>query len=293
MQTGSGFCRVAPLARRQRPRQRCCPDPKLHAPLLRIARSEVRRRSGQLKISGPELDDIAHQAANDALMAIIAKTGQFRGDSRFTTWAFKFVMFEASTKIGRHFWRNPTAPIDAEHWERLPNRLALDPAHETEWRELVAALHRLIDTVLTNRQRRIFVSIVLNEVPRRRARRRTRLKLKCHLQGSVRRPTGAARQRSSLMGIWTTAFEATVNGQLASGSLPADRSSGCGMRGGDGMAARLRRVGSRRPGHGVTIPGDRRAPACLRPMRGGLRGVAGGDRASRDMSRQVPDTAAC
>jgi RNA polymerase sigma-70 factor (ECF subfamily) len=138
---------------------------RLHALLLRIARSEVRRRSGQLKISGPELDDVAHQAANDALMAIIAKTGQFRGDSRFTTWAYKFVIFEVSTKIGRHIWRNSDAPIDAEHWERLPNRLALDPAQETEWRELVAALHRAIDTVLTDRQRRIFVSIVLNETP--------------------------------------------------------------------------------------------------------------------------------
>jgi RNA polymerase sigma-70 factor, ECF subfamily len=138
---------------------------RLHALLLRIARSEVRRRSGQLKISGPELDDVAHQAANDALMAIIAKTGQFRGDSRFTTWAYKFVMFEVSTKIGRHIWRNPAAPIDAEHWERLPNRLALDPAQETEWRELVAALRRAIDTVLTDRQRRIFVSIVLNKIP--------------------------------------------------------------------------------------------------------------------------------
>ena len=138
---------------------------RLHALLLRIARSEVRRRSGQLKITGPELDDVAHQAANDALMAIIAKTGQFRGDSRFTTWAYKFVMFEVSTKIGRHIWRKPAAPIDAEHWERLPNRLALDPAQETEWRELVAALHRAIDTVLTDRQRRIFVSIVLNETP--------------------------------------------------------------------------------------------------------------------------------
>jgi RNA polymerase sigma-70 factor, ECF subfamily len=138
---------------------------RLHALLLRIARSEVRRRGGQLKINGPELDDIAHQATDDALIAIIAKIGQFRGESRFTTWAYKFVMFEVSTKIGRHFWRNPAMPIDAEHWEQLPNRLALDPAQETEWRELVAALHRAIDTVLTNRQRRIFVSIVLNEVP--------------------------------------------------------------------------------------------------------------------------------
>ena len=81
---------------------------QLHGLLLRIARSEVHRRSEHLRIGGPELDDMAHQAAADALVAIIAKIDQFRGDSRFTTWAYKFVMFEVSTKIGRHFWRNPS-----------------------------------------------------------------------------------------------------------------------------------------------------------------------------------------
>jgi RNA polymerase sigma-70 factor, ECF subfamily len=54
---------------------------------------------------GPELDDLAYQAAGDALVAITGKIGQFRGESRFTTWAYKFVIFEVSAKIGRHFWR--------------------------------------------------------------------------------------------------------------------------------------------------------------------------------------------
>lgn len=36
--------------------------------------------------AGPELDDLAYQAAADALLAIMAKVGQFRGESRFTTW---------------------------------------------------------------------------------------------------------------------------------------------------------------------------------------------------------------
>ena len=135
---------------------------RLHTMLLRVARNEMRRRSGRLQIAGPELDDIAHQAAADAMVAILAKTGQFRGESRFTTWAYKFVIFEVSTKIGRHFWRNRTVAMDDEDWSRLPDRFGLDPTHEAEWRDLVAALRQAVDEVLTDRQRQIFVAIVLN-----------------------------------------------------------------------------------------------------------------------------------
>jgi RNA polymerase sigma-70 factor (ECF subfamily) len=138
---------------------------RLHAMLVRIAHGEVRRRSPRLRITGPELDDLAYQAAADALVAIIGKLGQFRGESRFTTWAYKFVMFEVSAKIGRHFWRHPAVPIDAEDWDRLPDRFGFDPAEETEWRDLLAALHRAVDEHLTARQRRVFVAIVLNQVP--------------------------------------------------------------------------------------------------------------------------------
>src|SRR5882724_12054753 len=74
---------------------------RLHAALLRVARAELARRSGQLRISGPELDDLAHQAAADAVVAIIAKAGQFRGESRFSTWAYRFVILEVSAKVGR------------------------------------------------------------------------------------------------------------------------------------------------------------------------------------------------
>ncbi len=138
---------------------------RLHARLLRIARSEVHRRSSHLRVGGPELDDMAHQAAADAMVAITATLNQFRGESRFTTWAYRFVIFEVSTKIGRHFWRNPTVAMDAEDWDGLPDRFGLDPARESEWRDLMAALRRAVDEVLTDRQREIFVAIVLNGVP--------------------------------------------------------------------------------------------------------------------------------
>jgi RNA polymerase sigma-70 factor (ECF subfamily) len=138
---------------------------RLHEMLLRIARRELQRRSGRLRIAGPELDDLAYQAAADALLAIMAKVGQFRGESRFTTWAYKFVIFEVSAKAGRHFWANPPVPMDAEDWDQLPDRFGLDPAHEAERRELAGAVLRAVDEQLTPRQRQVFVAIVLNGVP--------------------------------------------------------------------------------------------------------------------------------
>ncbi len=138
---------------------------RLHEMLVRIARGEVARRGPRLRITGPELDDLAYQAAADALLAITGKIGQFRGESRFTTWAYKFVIFEVSAKVGRHFWRNPGVPLDAADWDRLPGRFGFEPAQEAEWRDLLAALGRAVDTELTARQRAVFVAIVLNDVP--------------------------------------------------------------------------------------------------------------------------------
>jgi RNA polymerase sigma-70 factor (ECF subfamily) len=100
---------------------------RLHGLLVRIALADAGRRGPRLRITGPELEDLASQAAADALLAITAKLGQFRGESRFTTWAYKFVIFEVSAKLGRHFWRHPSVPFDAEDWDRLPDRFGFEP----------------------------------------------------------------------------------------------------------------------------------------------------------------------
>src|SRR5579875_2829027 len=138
---------------------------RLHGLLLRIARTEVRRRAGRLRIDGPELDDLAHQAAADALLALTGKIDRFRGESRFSTWAYKFVVFEAANKIGRHYWRTPGVAYEAEDWERLPDRLGLDPAHEAQWGELLAELRRAVREDLTERQRRVFTALFVDGVP--------------------------------------------------------------------------------------------------------------------------------
>ncbi len=57
-----------------------------------------------------------------------------------TTYACKFVIFEVSGKIGRHFWRHSTVALEAGYWDRLlPDRFGLDPARESEWRSLAHA----------------------------------------------------------------------------------------------------------------------------------------------------------
>ena len=138
---------------------------RLQELLLRAARAELRRRSGPVRIEGPERDDLAHQAADDALLAIIAKLERFRGDSRFTTWAYKFVILEVSSKLGRHYWRNAPAPAADDDWDRIPDRLGVAPAELAESRELVDALRQAVSEVLSERQRRVFVAIVVDAVP--------------------------------------------------------------------------------------------------------------------------------
>jgi RNA polymerase sigma-70 factor, ECF subfamily len=138
---------------------------RLHGMLLRIAQREARQRGPRLRITGPELEDLAYQAAADAVMAVTAKLGQFRGESRFTTWACKFVILEVSAKIGRHFWRRPDVPLDAEDWDQMPGRFGFEPAQQSEWQDLLTALRRAVDTELTPRQREIFVAIVVNGIP--------------------------------------------------------------------------------------------------------------------------------
>jgi RNA polymerase sigma-70 factor, ECF subfamily len=138
---------------------------KLHDLLLRVAFHELSRRRGQLQsISGPEFDDLAQQAADDALTNILARLDQFRGLSRFTTWAYKFVVFEVSGKVARHAWRRQPPSYEDLAWDQLPDSLARGPGDRLEQREQLKALATAI-AELTDRQREVFVAIALNDVP--------------------------------------------------------------------------------------------------------------------------------
>jgi RNA polymerase sigma-70 factor (ECF subfamily) len=133
--------------------------------LLRAARSEIRRRNTGGQITGPEVDDLAHQAAADAVVLITDRIDQFRGESRFTTWAYKFVIFEVSSKLGRHFWKHRRVSSDVVEWDRLPDRLGTRPADAAELQDLIAAVRAAAETCLTQKQREVFTAIVVEGIP--------------------------------------------------------------------------------------------------------------------------------
>jgi RNA polymerase sigma-70 factor, ECF subfamily len=136
---------------------------RLHDVLQRAALHELQRRRGQL--GGPEFEDLAQQCADDATMNILARVDEFRGRSRFTTWAYKFVIFEVSSKVARHAWRRHPPGSEEPAWDAFPDALGAMPGEQAERNEQLTVLKRAIDDDLTPRQREVFVAIALNDVP--------------------------------------------------------------------------------------------------------------------------------
>jgi RNA polymerase sigma-70 factor, ECF subfamily len=138
---------------------------RLHALLLRAARFEVARRRPTLPhLRGNELEDIANEAADDALMSVLRRLDDFRGASRFTTWVYKFALLEASAKLRRRSWQGREIPLEPEGWGRFSSP-GLEPDAQTEQSELLATLQNAIAEVLTPHQRSVLVALTLNGVP--------------------------------------------------------------------------------------------------------------------------------
>jgi RNA polymerase sigma-70 factor, ECF subfamily len=96
-------------------------------------------------------------------MNVLRRLEDFEGRSRFTTWAYKFVMFEVSSKVARHAWRRQPPSADDLGVDQLPDALTPGPGDRLELREQIGALSEAIGD-LTARQREVFVAIALNEV---------------------------------------------------------------------------------------------------------------------------------
>jgi RNA polymerase sigma-70 factor, ECF subfamily len=139
---------------------------RLHALLLRAARFEVMRRRPALGGGREsELNDLATQAADDALVAILRKLQTYRGDSRFTTWAHKFALLEAAAKVRRRAWQGREIPLEADAWARLVDDRPASPDVQAEASELIDAVRDAIAEVLTPHQRAVLVALTLNDVP--------------------------------------------------------------------------------------------------------------------------------
>jgi RNA polymerase sigma-70 factor, ECF subfamily len=138
---------------------------ELHSLLLRAASFEVRRRRNSVPgLRGGDLPDIAQQSADDALVVILHRLDRFRGESRFTTWAYKFALYEAAASMRKLAWQGREIPVTAEDWPVVPDARAA-PEREVEMSELLTAVREEIETTLSPHQREVLIALALNEVP--------------------------------------------------------------------------------------------------------------------------------
>jgi RNA polymerase sigma-70 factor (ECF subfamily) len=138
---------------------------ELHALLLRAARFEISRRTGSGKLRGGDYDDLAQQSADDALVVILRKLDDFRGESRFTTWAYKFALYEAAAKVRKRSWQGREIPLSPEAWPLIADEQQLTAQQSVEATDQLSALHGAIEEKLSPHQREVLVALALNEVP--------------------------------------------------------------------------------------------------------------------------------
>jgi RNA polymerase sigma-70 factor, ECF subfamily len=138
---------------------------ELHELLLRAARFEVARRRARMpELRGDDHDDLAQQSADDALVAILAKLDGYRGESRFTTWAYKFALYEAAAALRRRAWQGREVPLEPDSWPLISSG-GPTPYEGASTSELLTAIGDAIEHELTPHQREILVAIALNGVP--------------------------------------------------------------------------------------------------------------------------------
>jgi RNA polymerase sigma-70 factor (ECF subfamily) len=135
---------------------------ELHALMLRAARFELHRRR---QLPYDDAEDLAAQAANDAMVALLGKLDTFRGQSRFTTWAYKFALLEAGVRLRRRAWQERELVLDPDGWARIGAAAPRGPDADAEQSELLGAVASCIRDELTSRQREVLVALAVDGVP--------------------------------------------------------------------------------------------------------------------------------
>lgn len=136
---------------------------RLHDTLLRATRHQVWRLRGQVPGAGPgDLEDLAQQAADDALVAVLRQLPGWQRRSRFTTWVFKFGVLHAGVAVRRQAWRH--REVQLPDTTVVVDRAAT-PEDVAEAGQLVHAVHEAIESALTPHQRRVALALLVEDVP--------------------------------------------------------------------------------------------------------------------------------
>jgi RNA polymerase sigma-70 factor (ECF subfamily) len=137
--------------------------------LLRAALFTLQRARHHVGHLGPgALDALAEDCAQEALSAIVQRLPEFRGDSRFTTWAYAFAVNMALTAARRERW----APVSLDRVLDEDRPLAptfeserADPERHALQAEAAAAVRDGLEQQLTARQRQVLRALIVEEIP--------------------------------------------------------------------------------------------------------------------------------
>lgn len=142
----------------------------LRALLVRAARYALGRSGARLARSPAAIDHLAQDCAQEALIAILQRLGDFRGDSRFTTWAYGFAVNMALVAARREAWRHVS--LDALMADTgdtggafIADQATADPEQAARRAEAWAVVRDVIDHDLTARQRAAIKALVVEELP--------------------------------------------------------------------------------------------------------------------------------
>jgi RNA polymerase sigma-70 factor (ECF subfamily) len=129
----------------------------------------IRHRSDLSVFDYDELRQFAEDWAQQALLQVLDNLPSFRGDSRFTTWAYRIAINLAAAELRRKRWENLSlegmtesdAPDLALRQDTSTPSLETQVTREQVWAEIES----IIETELTDRQRTALTRIVLQGVP--------------------------------------------------------------------------------------------------------------------------------
>ena len=141
--------------------------------LLRAALYFFSRNTGDFRgLDHDEITQRAEDCAQDALMAVLNHLSDFRGDSKFTTWAYKFAINIAMMAARRERWKGVSldelASSDESHffeWILQDKSDGVAPEQATMQAEIQRMIQEVIEHELTENQRRVLFMMVFNEVP--------------------------------------------------------------------------------------------------------------------------------
>jgi RNA polymerase sigma-70 factor (ECF subfamily) len=126
-------------------------------------------------LSGIDRDEIMQRAedcAQESLLAVLNHLADFRGDSKFTTWAYKFAINIALMTSRRERWKGKSLDqLRFQHgstlfeWERQGIASGVAPDRFAILDEVCDILRETIERDLTEKQRYVLIMMVFNEVP--------------------------------------------------------------------------------------------------------------------------------